>query len=98
MATVTVTNTGKREGTEVVQLYIRDPHAWIARPVKELKGFSLITLKPGESRRVSFAITRKMLSYYDADGREVFEPGLFHIMIGPDSSDQRLKRTSIHID
>ena len=98
VATVTVTNTGKREGTEVVQLYIRDPYAWIARPVKELKGFSLITLKPGESRRVSFTITRKMLSYYDADGREVFEPGLFHIMIGPDSSDQRLKRTSIHID
>lgn len=85
-ASVTVTNTGGRDAVEVVQLYVRDPVASIARPVKELKDFSRVTLKAGESRQVTFDITEKDLSYYDAEGRLVFEPGVFSIMLGHDSS------------
>ena len=85
-ASVTVTNTGGRDAVEVVQLYVRDHVASIARPVKELKGFSRVTLKAGESRQVTFDITEKDLSYYDAEGRLVFEPGVFSIMLGHDSS------------
>lgn len=85
-ASVTVTNTGGRDAVEVVQLYVRDPVASIARPVKELKGFSRVTLKAGESRQVTFDITEKDLSYYDAEGLLVFEPGVFSIMLGHDSS------------
>lgn len=85
-ASVTVTNTGGRDAVEVVQLYVRDPVASIARPVKELKGFSRVTLRAGESRQVTFDITEKDLSYYDAEGRLVFEPGVFSIMLGHDSS------------
>lgn len=85
-ASVTVANTGGRDAVEVVQLYVRDPVASIARPVKELKGFSRVTLKAGESRQVTFDITEKDLSYYDAEGRLVFEPGVFSIMLGHDSS------------
>ena len=84
-ASVTVTNTGSRDAYEVVQLYMRDPAASIARPVKELKGFNRIMLKAGESKEVTFDITEKELSYYNAEGRQVFEPGKFDIMLGPDS-------------
>lgn len=85
-ASVTVTNTGSRDACEVVQLYVRDPVASVARPVKELKGFSRVMLKAGESREVTFDITEKDLSYYNAEGEEVFEPGTFCVMIGHDSS------------
>ena len=85
-ASVTVTNTGSRDAYEVVQLYVRDPVASIARPVKELKGFSRVLLKAGESKQVTFDLTEKDLSYYDAEGRMVFEPGQFDVMIGHDSS------------
>ena len=84
-ATVTVTNTGQRDADEVVQLYIRDPQCSVSRPVKELKGFRRIHLKAGERQEVSFDISREQLAYLDAEGRELMEPGLFHIMIGPDS-------------
>ena len=70
----------------MVQLYVRDPVASIARPVKELKGFSRMLLKAGESKQVTFDLTEKDLSYYDAEGRMVFEPGQFDVMIGHDSS------------
>ena len=84
-ATVAVTNTGSRDACEVVQLYMHDPVASIARPVKELKGFRRIMLKAGETKEVTFDITEKDLSYYDAEGRQVFEPGKFDIMLGHDS-------------
>ena len=84
-AKVTVTNTGSRDADEVVQLYIRDVQASISRPVKELKGFQRIHLKAGESREISFPVTRQLLSFYDAEGREILETGEFHIMTGPDS-------------
>ena len=86
-AEVTVENTGSRDADEIVQLYINDPVCSISRPVKELKGFRRIHLKAGEAKRVSFDITRDMLSYYDAEGNRVFEPGEFNIMIGPNSRD-----------
>ena len=82
---MTVSNTGNYDADEVVQFYVRDPVASISRPVKELKGFSRIHLKKGESRTVEFDITEDDLSFYDAEGRKVFEPGEFHIMAGHDS-------------
>ena len=84
---VTVTNTGTVEGTEVVQLYIRDVTASLVRPVKELKSFQRITLKPGESRVVSFSLGAKELSFYDARGNAVLEPGEFRVMVGGNSRD-----------
>ena len=84
-ATVTVTNTGSRSGSEVVQLYIRDMVGSIARPVQELKGFERITLQPGESRKVSFTVTPDLLKFYNADLVYDCEPGEFQLMVGPDS-------------
>ncbi|MBR5171722.1 MAG: beta-glucosidase BglX [Muribaculaceae bacterium] len=93
-ATVTVTNNGNCEGAEVVQLYIRDMVGSIARPVQELKGFERISLKPGESRTVSFKITPDLLKFYNKDMKYVCEPGDFEVMIGPNSRDvQRLPFT-----
>lgn len=88
-ASVTVTNTGYREGTEVVQFYIRDLQASIARPVKELKHFERITLKPGETRNVTFRISPDDLKFYNYDLEYVAEPGEFEVMAGPNSTDVR---------
>lgn len=84
-AVVTVTNTGKYDGAEVVQLYIRDLVGSITRPVRELKGFNKIFLRAGESKTVSFTITRDLLRFYDYDMNYVAEPGDFNIMIGGNS-------------
>lgn len=84
-AAVTVTNTGKRDGAEVVQLYIRDLAGSITRPVKELKGFEKIFLKAGESQTVSFKITPDLLRFYDYYLHYVAEPGDFNVMIGGSS-------------
>lgn len=86
-ATATITNTGDHDGDEIVEFYIRDRFASIVRPVKELKGFQRIHLAKGESKTVSFDIDASTLSYYDADGNTVLEPGDFDIMIGPNSRD-----------
>jgi beta-glucosidase len=86
-ATVTLTNTGKYEGKEVVQLYIRDMVASITRPVKELKDFKKINLKPGESTEVSFKITVEHLKFYNSDLKFVAEPGDFKIFIGSSVND-----------
>jgi beta-glucosidase len=86
-----VKNTGARPGDEVVQLYIKDLLASVARPMMELKGFQRIHLKPGESRRVSFEITPDMLSMLDKDLKRVVEPGEFRILIGASSKDIRLR-------
>jgi beta-glucosidase len=85
--TVTVTNTGKRAGEETVQLYIRDMTASIVRPVRELKNFSKIMLQPGESRTVTFIVRPEDLSFRDAAGNPVLEPGLFKIMVGRNAVD-----------
>ena len=81
-AKVTVTNTGSREGTEVVQLYIRDLVGSVTRPVKQLKGFQRICLQPGESREVSFTIDKEMLSFYRQDMSWGPESGDFHLFVG----------------
>lgn len=92
IAEVTITNTGKYDGAEVVQLYIRDLVGSITRPVKELKGFEKIFLKAGESKTVSFKITPDLLSFYDYDLNYVTEPGDFDIMIGGSSQTEKTVR------
>lgn len=87
----TIKNTGEADGDEVVQLYITDKLASVARPVMELKGFQRITLQPGESRTISFNITPDLLSMLDAEMKRIVEPGAFTIMIGASSRDIRLK-------
>jgi beta-glucosidase len=91
----TLKNTGAFEGDEVVQLYIRDMVASVARPVLELKGFQRIHLKPGETKIISFMITPEMLTMLDANLKSVIEPGEFRIMIGSSSRDLRLKENLI---
>ncbi|WP_445737384.1 beta-glucosidase BglX [Mariniflexile sp.] len=81
----TLTNTGNFEGKEVAQLYIRDLYASLARPVKELKGFEMLSLKPNESKQVSFRIDRKMLEFYSANEKWETEPGDFKVFIGGSS-------------
>lgn len=81
-AAATITNTGKRPGTEVVQLYIRDVVASAGpRPVRELKGFEKVFLQPGESRDVTFPISNQELGYYDTRGNWLVEPGKFQVWI-----------------
>jgi beta-glucosidase len=86
-AKVTVTNSGPRDGKEIIQLYIHDVYSTSTRPVKELKAFRKIFLKAGESREVSFELTAEDLKYYNHDLNYVCEPGDFEIMIGPNSRD-----------
>lgn len=82
---VDVTNTGERDADEVVQLYIRDLVAKISRPVKELKGFSRVHIKAGETRTVEFTIVPDMLKYYDSELNYGLDAGEFTVMTGPDS-------------
>lgn len=89
-ATVTLTNTGKQDGQETVQLYIRDLVGSVTRPVKELKGFQKVFLKAGESKTVSFKITPELLKFYNYDLDYVCEPGEFQVMIGGNSRDTRM--------
>ncbi|GAB3412789.1 glycoside hydrolase family 3 N-terminal domain-containing protein [Niabella aquatica] len=84
---VPVTNTGDRDGEEVVQLYIRDITASIVRPVKELKGFEKIALKKGETTKVKFTIGTEELSFYNEQGDLVFEPGRFEVFAGGNSKE-----------
>ena len=87
---VDVTNTGDRAGKEVVQLYIGDRESALPRPVKELKGFSKVSLEPGETRTVSFEITPEALQYYDdAKGLWTAEEGIFDAWVGAASDDIR---------
>lgn len=85
--TVPVTNTGSREGAEVVQLYVGDDKASVLRPVKELKGFEKVTLAPGETRDVTFTVTPDMLAFFDADAHAWrTEPGTFTLYLGGSSA------------
>lgn len=86
-ASVTVTNTGKYDGAEVVQLYIRDVVSTSTRPVKELKGFRKIFLKAGESQTVRFDLTVEDLKYYNHNLQYTYEPGEFEVMIGGSSNE-----------
>ena len=84
---VTVTNTGKVAGEEVVQLYIQDPVASISRPVKELKNFKKVMIQPGEKIDVEFVVTTDDLKFYNSDLKYDWEPGDFIIYIGDNSRD-----------
>lgn len=94
-ATIQVTNSGKYDGAEVVQLYIRDLVGSITRPVRELKGFKKIFLKAGESKTVSFKITADLLRFYDYDLNQVTEPGEFDIFIGGSSQATKTARLTL---
>ena len=87
MASITVTNSGKYDGEETVQLYIRDMVGSVTRPVKELKGFQKITLRAGESKTISFGLTIDDLKFFNKDLQWVAEPGDFKLFIGTNSRD-----------
>ncbi len=89
-ASVTIKNTGARDGVEIAQLYIRDCYSDVTRPVKELKGFERVALKAGESKRISFTLTPEHLRYYNLEMERVVEPGTFKVMVGPSSQDRDL--------
>ena len=89
-ASVTITNTGKRDGVEIAQLYIKDCVSSVTRPVKELKGFERVALKAGESKRVTFTITPEHLEYYDLNMNRIVEPGTFKVMVGGSSRNKDL--------
>jgi beta-glucosidase len=90
VVSLTVSNTGKYAGEEIVQLYLRDKVGSIARPLKELKDFKKIALKSGESKTISFTIDKEKLSFYNQQLQWVAEPGDFDLMIGASSEDIRL--------
>jgi beta-glucosidase len=94
---VDVTNTGKRVGTETVQLYIRDLVSSVTRPVKELKGFQKISLQPGETKTVTLEITPDLLAFYDVQMKYVVEPGEFEIMVGNSSRDSDLRQAVLTV-
>lgn len=95
-ASVIVTNTGKYDGAEVVQLYIRDLVGSVTRPVKELKGFEKTFIKAGESKNVSFKITPELLKFYNYNLEYVFEKGDFDVMIGGNSCDVKSARFTLN--
>lgn len=97
IASVTVKNTGKTAGDEIVQLYIRDDYSSVTRPVKELKDFKRIHLEAGESRKVEFIISSEKLAFYDLNMNYVVEPGVFTIMVGSSSRDKDLLKQKITI-
>ncbi|MBO6275978.1 MAG: fibronectin type III-like domain-contianing protein, partial [Pseudomonas sp.] len=86
-ASVTVTNTGKRAGETVVQLYIQDVTASMSRAVKELKNFEKVMLNPGEQKVVQFTLSENDLKFYNAQLQHVAEPGEFNVQIGLDSQN-----------
>jgi beta-glucosidase len=91
----TVTNTGSVEGEEVAQLYIRDHVASLIRPVRELRGFQKFSLKPGESRVVTFTLTADDLAFVNADFKRVVEPGEFSVWIAPNSNEGTAAKFSV---
>ena len=94
---IDVTNTGNIEGTEVVQMYIRDLFSSVTRPIKELKGFKKISLKPGETRTVRMEILPEHLAFTNIDFDHIVEPGDFEIMLGNSSRDEDLTRIILNV-
>ncbi|MGC4039457.1 MAG: beta-glucosidase BglX [Flavobacterium sp.] len=88
---VTITNTGKRAGEEVVQLYLQDKFGSVVRPILELRDFQKIKLNAGEAKTITFSIDKEKLSFYNSDLQWVAEPGDFEVMIGASSADIKLK-------
>ena len=94
-ASVMVSNTGDRDGDEIVQMYIHDRYSTILRPVKELKGFKRVHIAKGGSVKVDFDIDAKTLQYLNAEGKPFLEPGAFEIMIGPNSRDVKTAELTV---
>jgi beta-glucosidase len=94
---VDVTNTGKRRGAEVVQMYVRDCVSSVTRPVKELKGFQKISLQPGETQTVALDIRPESLAFYDIQMKYTVEPGDFEIMVGNSSRDEDLQKVILTV-
>jgi beta-glucosidase len=94
---VDITNTGDRKGAEVVQMYIRDVFSSVTRPIKELKGFEKVFLKPRETKTVTLNITPESLSFYDINMKFVVEPGDFEIMVGTSSRDTDLQKVTLTV-
>jgi len=87
-----VKNTGKREAAEVAEVYVGDSHASVPRPVKELKAFAKVDLKPGETRRVTLTLDRRAFSFYDMNKKDwSAEPGEFTILVGGASDAIQLR-------
>jgi beta-glucosidase len=95
---VEVTNSGQVAGDEIVQLYIRDKVSSVTRPVKELKGFQRLSLKPGETKTVTLEITPEKLAFHNIDMKFVVEPGEFEIMVGNSSRDSDLQKIILTIE
>jgi beta-glucosidase len=89
-----VTNTGAREGAEVAEVYVGDPHASVPRPPQQLEGFARLDLKPKETRRVTVSLNRRSLSYYDVAGKAWrADPGEFQVLVGRSDEDIVLRGT-----
>jgi beta-glucosidase len=87
---VTIKNTGDRAGDEVAQLYVHQGKSRVKRPIKELRGFQRVSLKPREATTISFTLPAQKLAYYDVGRHDfVVEPGLFEVMVGSSSADIR---------
>lgn len=97
VVSVEVENAGQRAGDEVVQLYLRDVSASVTRPVRELKGFQRVTLRPGERRRLEFTLTPELLAFYNRDMHFVVEPGEFKVMVGTSSADEHELTASFQV-
>jgi len=97
LASIDVINTGKKDGDEIVQLYIQDEYSSVTRPVKELKDFSRISLKSGERKTITFEITPEKLAFYDLNMNKVVEEGIFNIMIGSSSREEDLLIDSLTV-
>jgi beta-glucosidase len=93
-----VTNTGAREGSEVVQLYVRDRVSSVTRPIRELRGFARVRLAPGERTTDELSITPDALAFYDIDMHWVVEPGDFEILVGRSSRLEDLVTVILHVN
>ena len=93
-----VKNIGEISGDEIVQLYISDKYSSITRPVKELKAFQRVSLKPAESKEIVFELNKSAFAYYDSEMNYVVEAGDFDILVGNSSRDEDLKNTNFNIE
>jgi len=95
---MTITNSGNRDGDEIVQMYIRDLVSSVTRPVKELKGFKRVSLKAGESKTITLEITPEKLAMWDLQMKNTIEPGDFEIMVGSSSDDKDLQKIILKVE
>ena len=96
--TVDVKNIGEIAGDEIVQLYISDKFSSITRPIKELKAYKRVSLKPRESKKITFELEKSAFAFYDSEMNYIVEAGEFNILVGNSSRDEDLKSTSFSIE